>query len=94
MSCAPPLPRGAPHQSPTLLPALPQPPPCGCRGPLLEASVDLEQRFWHALTRTGEWTPGADALCFEEVTYTLFTLAQVSAIPALPRIIVWMNQEC
>ncbi|GBG00385.1 hypothetical protein Rsub_13137 [Raphidocelis subcapitata] len=47
------------------------------RGPLLEASVDLEQRFWHALTRTGEWTPGADALCFEEVTYTLFTLAQL-----------------
>lgn len=28
------------------------------RGPLLESCVDLEQRFWHALTRTGEWTPG------------------------------------
>ena len=47
------------------------------RGPLLESCVDLEQRFWHALTRTGEWTPGADALCFEEVSYTLFTVAQV-----------------
>ena len=55
--------------------APPSPPPP--RGPLLESCVDLEQRFWHAVTRTGEWTPGVDALCFEEVSYSMFTLAQV-----------------
>jgi len=48
--------------------------------------VDLEQRFWHALTRTGEWTPGADSLCFEEVTYTLFTVAQVGGRLLLGRL--------
>eukprot|EP00775_Hariotina_reticulata_P003020 gene3019-3301_t len=34
------------------------------RGPLLESSVDLEQRIWHLATMTGE------------IAYTLFTLAQ------------------
>lgn len=52
-------------------------PPFACRGPLLESCVDLEQRLWHTLTRTGEWTPGADSLCFEEISYTMFTLSQV-----------------
>jgi hypothetical protein len=46
------------------------------RGPLLESSVDLEQRLWHMATATGEWSGDPSAVCFEEVTYTLFTLAQ------------------
>ncbi|KAI8465543.1 MAG: hypothetical protein J3K34DRAFT_436678 [Monoraphidium minutum] len=47
------------------------------RGPLVESCVDLEQRVWHMLTRTGEWTPGADSLCFEEISYSMFTIAQL-----------------
>jgi hypothetical protein len=46
------------------------------RGPLLESSVDLENRLWHMATKSGEWSSDPSALCFEEVTYTLFTLAQ------------------
>lgn len=46
------------------------------RGPLLESSVDLEQRLWHMATATGEWSGDPSSVCFEEVTYTLFTLSQ------------------
>uniref|UniRef100_A0A383VEV1 Uncharacterized protein n=1 Tax=Tetradesmus obliquus TaxID=3088 RepID=A0A383VEV1_TETOB len=46
------------------------------RGPLLESSVDLEQRLWHLATMTGEWYKAEDVLCGEEIAYTLFTLAQ------------------
>ncbi|KAF8071343.1 hypothetical protein HT031_001427 [Scenedesmus sp. PABB004] len=46
------------------------------RGPLLESSVDLEQRLWHLATMTGEWYKAADVLCGEEIAYTLFTLVQ------------------
>jgi hypothetical protein len=46
------------------------------RGPLLEATVDLEARLYHIATLTGEWRSG-DVVCEEEVVYTLFTLAQV-----------------
>lgn len=46
------------------------------RGPLLESSVDLEQRVWHLATMTGEWYKAEDVLCGEEIAYTLFTLAQ------------------
>ncbi|GIL89125.1 hypothetical protein Vretifemale_17004 [Volvox reticuliferus] len=45
------------------------------RGPLLEATVDLEARLYHIATLTGEWRSG-DVVCEEEVVYTLFTLAQ------------------
>ena len=55
----------------------PEPHSIFSRGPLLESCVDLEQRFWHVVTRTGEWTPGLDSLCFEEISYTMFTIAQV-----------------
>ncbi|KXZ42731.1 hypothetical protein GPECTOR_121g431 [Gonium pectorale] len=45
------------------------------RGPLLEATVDLEARLYHIATLTGEWRSG-EVVCEEEVVYTLFTLAQ------------------
>lgn len=47
-----------------------------CRGPLLEAAVDLEQRLHHILTSTGEWA-NRSRVSEEEVIYTLFTIAQV-----------------
>jgi hypothetical protein len=46
------------------------------RGPLLESSVDLENRLWHMATKTGEWSSDPSSLCFEEITYTLFCLSQ------------------
>ncbi|GFR49501.1 hypothetical protein Agub_g11538, partial [Astrephomene gubernaculifera] len=46
------------------------------RGPLLEASVDLEGRLVHIATLTGEWRSGEEGGAEEEVVYTLFTLAQ------------------
>ncbi|GLC48587.1 hypothetical protein PLESTB_000114100 [Pleodorina starrii] len=45
------------------------------RGPLLEATVDLEARLYHIATLTAEWRSG-DVVCEEEVVYTLFTLSQ------------------
>ncbi|KAG2483311.1 hypothetical protein HYH03_017816 [Edaphochlamys debaryana] len=45
------------------------------RGPLLEATADLEQRLYHIATLSGEWRSG-EVVCEEEVVYTLFTLAQ------------------
>jgi hypothetical protein len=41
------------------------------RGPLLEASTDLEQRLWHLATMTGEWYSAPAQLALEEITYTL-----------------------
>ncbi|KAG2435335.1 hypothetical protein HXX76_007409 [Chlamydomonas incerta] len=45
------------------------------RGPLLEATADLEARIYHIATLSGEWRSG-EVVCEEEVVYTLFTLAQ------------------
>lgn len=47
------------------------------RGPLLESSIDLEQRLYHLATMTGEWYQIPNEPCYEEITYTMFTLAQV-----------------
>ncbi|EFJ49130.1 hypothetical protein VOLCADRAFT_89961 [Volvox carteri f. nagariensis] len=55
------------------------------RGPLLEATVDLEARLYHIATLTGEWRRG-DVVCEEEVVYTLFTLAQALYCLGLPGI--------
>ena len=48
------------------------------RGPLLESSIDLEQRLYHLATMTGEWYQTVEQPCYEEITYTMFTIAQVS----------------
>lgn len=47
------------------------------RGPLLEATIDLEQRLYHLLVVTGPSRAPLSPECEEESVYTLFTLAQV-----------------
>jgi len=47
------------------------------RGPLLESSIDLEQRLYHLATMTGEWYQTVEQPCYEEITYTMFTIAQL-----------------
>ena len=48
------------------------------RGPLLEATIDLEQRIYHLLVQADG--SGSIINPEEEVVYSLFTLAQVGGV--------------
>lgn len=46
------------------------------RGPLLESAIDLEQRLYHLITMTGEWYHAPEHIDYEDVGYTIYTMAQ------------------